>query len=261
MTIIYILVILLAGWGAGVVTGLVGASAAVIVTPMLVTFLGYPAYTAIGISLATDVFASAASARTYYKHGNIDIKNGIYMAIMAVIGALLGSFLSKYIPDSTLGGSSGIVTLIMGIQFMRTPMNVKLKKFKEKYNFSFFNDKKILASIIFGTLIGIICGVVGAGGGIMILMILTFILGYDMKTAVGTSVLIMACTAFSGSLCHFIHSGFPIKEILISSVGGIIGAKMASKFANLASEEKLSKIVGIVFLTLGTIMTIQKIFQ
>lgn len=69
MTIISILVILTAGWGAGVVTGLVGASAAVIVTPMLVTFLGYPAYTAIGISLATDVFASAASARTYYKHG------------------------------------------------------------------------------------------------------------------------------------------------------------------------------------------------
>lgn len=66
----------------------------------------------------------------------------------------------------------------------------------------------------------------------------------------------MACTAFSGSLGHFIHSGFPIKEILISSIGGIIGAKMASKFANLASEEKLSKIVGIVFLSLGAIMTI-----
>lgn len=48
----------------------------------------------------------------------------------------------------------------------------------------------------------------------MILVILTFILGYDMKTAVGTSVLIMTCTAFSG---------FPIKEVLISSVEGIIG--------------------------------------
>ncbi|MCM1988204.1 sulfite exporter TauE/SafE family protein [Oceanirhabdus seepicola] len=259
MSIISIIVILIAGWGAGLVTGLVGASAAVIVTPMLVTFLGYPAYTAIGISLATDVFASSASARTYYKHGNIDIKNGISMAIMAVVGAIIGSLISKYIPDNALGGGSGFVTLIMGIQFIRTPMNVKIKRFKEKFDLAFFDDKKVLASILFGTLIGLICGIVGAGGGIMILFILTFILGYDMKTAVGTSVLIMACTALSGSIGHFIHSGFPIKEIAIASIGGLIGARMASKFANLASEEKLSKIVGIVFIVLGSIMTVQKI--
>ncbi|MFW6230241.1 MAG: TSUP family transporter, partial [Halanaerobium sp.] len=79
-----ILIILTAGFGAGVVTGLVGASAVVIVTPFLVTFLGYDPYSAIGISLATDVVASSVSAFTYKKHGNINIRGGLLIAVSAV---------------------------------------------------------------------------------------------------------------------------------------------------------------------------------
>jgi hypothetical protein len=63
--LIEILVILLAGWGAGVVTGLIGASAVAVVTSSLVTFLGYSPYEAIGVSLATDVVASLTAAYTY----------------------------------------------------------------------------------------------------------------------------------------------------------------------------------------------------
>ncbi len=75
--ILEILVILFAGWGAGVVTGLIGASAAVIIVPSLVAFLGYGPYEAIGVSLASDVIASSVAAYTYRKHGNLDLRSGI----------------------------------------------------------------------------------------------------------------------------------------------------------------------------------------
>ena len=62
-----ILICLLAGLGAGLGTGFAGMSAAAVISPMLITFLHMPAYTAVGIALASDVLASAASAYTYGK--------------------------------------------------------------------------------------------------------------------------------------------------------------------------------------------------
>ena len=90
-------------------------SAATVISPMLITFLGIPAYDAIGIALASDVLASAVSARTYAKCGAIDIKNGIVMMCGVLCMALVGSWLSTFVPNSTLGGFSVIMTLLLGL--------------------------------------------------------------------------------------------------------------------------------------------------
>ena len=77
----------LAGIGAGLGTGFAGMSAAAVISPMLITFLGLPAYEAVGIALASDVLASAVSAYTYGKNKNLDIRNGLVMmaAVLAFI--------------------------------------------------------------------------------------------------------------------------------------------------------------------------------
>ena len=69
----------IAGLGAGLGTGFAGMSAAAVISPMLITFLGLPAYEAVGIALASDVLASAVSAYTYGKNKNLDIRNGVVM--------------------------------------------------------------------------------------------------------------------------------------------------------------------------------------
>ena len=79
-----ILVYIIAGLGAGIGTGLAGLSAAAVISPMLITFLGFDAYEAVGIALASDVLASAISAYTYKKNGNLDIRHGLVMLITAV---------------------------------------------------------------------------------------------------------------------------------------------------------------------------------
>ena len=75
---ILIIVCIIAGLGAGIGTGLAGLSAAVVITPMLITFCGFSAYEAVGIALASDVLASAITAYTYGKNKNLDIKNYVY---------------------------------------------------------------------------------------------------------------------------------------------------------------------------------------
>ena len=74
--LVKLLVCLIAGLGAGIGTGLAGLSAAAVISPMLISFLGVPAYQAVGIALSSDVLASAISAYTYGKNKKLDIKNG-----------------------------------------------------------------------------------------------------------------------------------------------------------------------------------------
>ena len=80
-----IIICILAGLGAGLGTGFAGMSAAAVISPMLITFLHMDPYLAVGIALASDVLASAASAYTYGKNKNLDIKNGVIMMISASV--------------------------------------------------------------------------------------------------------------------------------------------------------------------------------
>lgn len=75
----------LAGAGAGIGTEFAGMSAAAVIGPMLASFLGVPAYEAVGIGLISDVLASAVSAYTYKKSGNLDVKNSLPMMISVLI--------------------------------------------------------------------------------------------------------------------------------------------------------------------------------
>ena len=83
-----------------------------------------------------------------------------------------------------------------------------------------------IQSIICGILIGFICGFIGAGGGMMMLLILTSVLGYELKTAVGTSVFIMTFTALTGAVSHFAIGGAPDWSVWILCVVVVMAFSM-----------------------------------
>ena len=248
---ITIIVCLLAGCGAGLGTGFAGMSAAVVITPMLVTFLDMPAYSAIGIALASDVLASGVSAYTYYKNKNIDIKNGLVMMLAVLLFTFVGSFVASFMPNDAMGGTSVFMTTLMGIKFIVKPVNTT----KEAMN-AVSPKKRFVQSIIFGMLIGFICGFVGAGGGMMMLMILTMVLGYELKTAVGTSVFIMTFTALTGAVSHFIiDSKTPDLLVLILCIlFTLIFARIGAVIANKVSSKTLNRATGIILVTLGVVV-------
>ena len=96
----------IAGTGAGLGTGFAGMSAAAVISPVLITLLGIPAYEAVGIALASDVLASAVSAYTYWKNKNLDIKNGIIMMLSVLVFTLAGSFIASFVPNTAMGNFS-----------------------------------------------------------------------------------------------------------------------------------------------------------
>lgn len=248
-----LIVCLLAGLGAGLGTGFAGMSAAAVITPMLVTFLDIPAYEAVGIALASDVLASGISAYTYGKNKNLDIKNGLIMMAAVLVFTMVGSYVSSLVPNSTMGGFSVCMTFILGIKFIVKPVMTT----KETMN-SVSGKKRIIQSLVCGSLIGFICGFIGAGGGMMMLLILTSVLGYELKTAVGTSVFIMTFTALTGAVSHMVIDGLPdIKVLVLCVLFTLIFAQIAARFANKASPKTLNRVTGVVLAILGlAIMTV-----
>ena len=247
-----LLICFVAGIGAGLGTGFAGMSAAAVISPMLITFLGLPAYEAVGIALASDVLASAVSAYTYGKNKNLDIRNGIVMMITVLLFTLFGSWIASMVPNTTMGNFSVFMTLLLGIKFIVKPVMAT----KESMD-SVDAKKQVLQSIISGIVVGFICGFIGAGGGMMMLLILTSVLGYELKTAVGTSVFIMTFTALTGSASHFVIGGMPAVWCLLLCVAStLLWARIAAKFANKASAVTLNRATGVVLAVLGTAILI-----
>ena len=241
------IVCFIAGIGAGLGTGFAGMSAAAVISPMLITFLGLPAYEAVGIALASDVLASAVSAYMYGKNKNLDIRNGIVMMVSVLLFTLVGSYAASLLPNTAMGNFSVFMTLLLGIKFIVKPVMAT----KESMNQASLK-KRFVQSVVSGTVVGFICGFVGAGGGMMMLLILTSILGYELKTAVGTSVFIMTFTAFTGAASHFAIGGMPdIQCLIFCVVSTLLWARIAAKFANKASAVVLNRSTGIVLTVLG----------
>lgn len=247
-----ILVCFLAGAGAGIGTGFAGMSAAAVIGPLLMTFLKIPVYDAVGIGLASDVLASAVSALTYRKNGNLDIRNSSILLASVLILTVIGSFTASFVPEQTMSGTMQIWMILIGLRFLLKPIMTTKEQLQQ-----ISRKRWVIQSVIGGVFIGFICGFVGAGGGMMMLFVLTTFLGYPLHVAVGTSVFIMAFTALTGGVSHFLIGGMPDVTCLILCVGfTLLWARIAAKLANRAPAKTLNRVVGCVLIVTSIVVLI-----
>ena len=241
-----------AGMGAGLGTGFAGMSAAAVITPMLVPFLKMDTYEAVGIALASDVLASAVSAYTYGKNKNLDVKNGMVMMVSVLVFTMVGSWVSSLVSSSTMGSFSVFMTMLLGVKFIVKPVMTTKESMAQVSA-----KKRFVQGTVCGVLIGFICGFIGAGGGMMMLLILTTVLGYELKTAVGTSVFIMTFTAFTGAVSHFVIGGAPNLLVLaLCVIFTLLWARIAARIANKAEPKFLNRATGVILIALGAVVLI-----
>ena len=236
-----VIVTFFAGMGAGLGTGFAGMSAAAVISPILITFLHMDPYMAVGIALSSDVLASAVSAYTYGKNKNLDVKNGLLMMVSVL------TFTASLLPSRTMGSFSVFMTFLLGVKFIVRPVMTT-----KEAMMGVSAHKRAMQSIVCGVLIGFICGFVGAGGGMMMLLILTSVLGYELKTAVGTSVFIMTFTALTGAVSHFAIGGMPDPLVwVLCVIFTLVWARIAAVFANKAAPKTLNRATGVILVVLG----------
>jgi uncharacterized membrane protein YfcA len=251
------LVFILAGFATGIITGLVGASAMVVFAPIILLFFDYNAFLLIGLSLALDVFVSLAAFFTYKRYKHLDIKTGFYLSILAVVGAIIGSYFSKDVSNLNLLGTTSLLTAFTGIIIFRR--KIDLKEISHMKNYS---KSRFLVAIVFSFFVGFLGGSLGAAGGITILLLLIFVLNFETHSAVGTSIFVMFFIALFGAIAHIYYLeevSFNWILLFFAVAGGIGGSLLSAKFVNLIKEKHLNKLVGGILFFLGILTFMHKV--
>jgi len=255
-------VVILAAALAGIGTGLVGLSAATAMVPLLIvlcpTFGGeHGAYMATAIALASDILGSAVTTAVYAKNKKIDLKHGWLIAACIIGMCTVGSIAAYFTHQAVLGGFSLFLCVAIGIRFLVKP---DAKERPDQAGTVKLSAKEIAVSLFFGLTIGFGTGFFGSGGGMMMLIVFTAMLGYDRRTAVGTSTFIMTFTALIASVSHILIEPTILYEcgtyLLISIGVATLFSLISARFANRVNGKVVGYVTGIVLLVLGLSMLI-----
>ncbi len=250
----------IAAVGAGVGTGLAGLSAATVMVPILIvlcpSFSGENgAYQATAIALASDILGSAVTSATYAKNKKIDLKHGWIMLVCIISMSTIGSYVAYLAGNQVLGGFTLFLTFCIGIRFLVKPDTSKSGADVSNVR---LGTKEIIISLFFGLTIGFGTGFVGTGGGMMMLVVFTAFLGYELKTAVGTSTFIMTFTALIAFVSHtLIHPAIVLERwnvLLICIVTATASSMISARFANRVSNRTVGLVTGVVLTVLGAAM-------
>ncbi len=244
---------ILIGLATGLVVGITGASGVLLVVPLLTILMGTAMHTAVGTSLFVDVITPLFVAYSYYRRGNVNMKAALWLAVGAILGAQVGALVANLFVPSHLMNLGFIVFLFvmaiaMWVKGYRPALentNVRLAE---------MNMRNRLITLGIGILLGINSGLFGAGGGMMFLLVLIIILKYPTKLAVGTSSLIMAMTAASGTLGYALQGNVDWSVGAIIAVSAVLSGLLGARLANKVSEKILNRIVGIMFAAIGVLM-------
>ena len=254
------LIVILAATLAGIGTGLVGLSAATAMVPLMIvlcpTFQGeHGAYMATAIALASDILGSAVTTSVYAKNKNIDLKHGWLLTVCIISMCTTGSIAAYFTHQQVLGGFSLFLCVAIGIRFLVKPDS---KDKRESAATAKLTLKEIFVSLFFGLTIGFGTGFFGSGGGMMMLIVFTAMLGYDRKTAVGTSTFIMTFTALIASVSHILIEPTIIFEcwdfLLIAIVTATFFSLASAKFANKVNAKIVGYVTGGILFVLGLVL-------
>lgn len=230
-------IVIIAAMLAGIGTGLVGLSAAT------------------AIALASDILGSAVTTRVYAKNKNIDLKRGWLLTVCIISMCAVGSIAAYYTHQQVLGGFSLFLCVCIGIRFLVKPGS---KEHSTSEGVAKLTVKEIIVSLFFGLTIGFGTGFFGSGGGMMMLIVFTAMLGYGRKTAVGTSTFIMTFTALIAAVSHILIEPTIILEcwdyLLISIITATLFSMVSAKFANRVNSVVVGRVTGVILLVLGVVL-------
>jgi len=251
---------MLAAIGAGVGTRLAGLSAATVMVPILIvlcpSFQGESgAYQATAIALTSNILGSAVSTGVYIKHKHIDLKHGWIMLCCIVLLCVMGSYMAYKMENTVLSAFMLILTFCIGIRFLIKPDTTKKQA---ESNAIYWNWKRVAVLLFFGLTIGFGTGFVGSGGGMMMLVVFTAFLGYERKSAVGTSTFIMTLTALIGFMSHvWMHPAIILQKwdiLLICIFMTTISSLFAAQFANRVSNRMVGLATSSILTALSIIL-------
>ena len=254
----------LLGWLAAAVMGLtlgvIGGGGSILTVPIFVYLFGIPATQATGYSLFVVGATSLVGAFTYMRRGMVDLKTAAIFAPPALVSVYLTRrYLVPALPDPVLSMGSFTLSkdkaflLLFALLMLASAVAMIREKAKPTEEVLPREHHLALPKIVLeGAFVGVLTGLVGAGGGFLIIPALVLFAGVPMKIAVGTSLLIIAAKSLLGFIGDVQASGnMDWKFLLIATGVAIAGIVVGVMLSGKLSNEKLKPAFGWFLVAMG----------
>jgi len=227
----------------GLALGLLGGGGSILTLPILLYALHMEEKSAIATSLLVVGATSVGAVVTHARAGNVRWRTGAWFAGAGATGALLGGLLSEAVPAKWL--MRGFLFMMLGTAF------AMIRGRRDGEGTGTFSASRV---VVTGSLLGVLTGMVGAGGGFVIVPALVLVGGLPMRHAVGTSLLVIATQSFAGFVGHATHVPVDYATAGAVIVAAIVGSVIGGRFAQRIPALVLRRAFGVLVLFMAAYM-------
>jgi uncharacterized membrane protein YfcA len=264
------LLLALGGFGAGAFGALLGLGGGVLIVPMLALGLGLPVREAVGISLLAVIATSSAGAATYLRRGSANLRLGLTLEVVTVVGAIAGGLVAFAIDERLIAAAFGIMLIYVAVTMVRrrsphptpTPEEAVIEpdpaadevaegqaaELATSVSRPEYRVRNVPAGLALGGLAGVISALLGVGGGIVLVPAMHLAMGLPLRAAAATSTLTIGVTASASAALYVLRDTIDPLVAAPVLVGTFLGASAASRLAHRVPVDLLRWIFVVVLL-------------
>ena len=216
----------------GVSLGLLGGGGSILTVPLLAYVAGLDAKEAISTSLLVVGVTSAVGAVSHAWAGRVRWRTGLMFGAAGMAGAYAGGLLARFVPGAVL---------LIGFAVIMMATAVAMVRGRRETEAGSFPSLPVAKIVVLGLTVGLVTGLVGAGGGFLVVPALALLGGLSMPVAVGTALVVIAMNSFAGLAGHLAtaHIHWPLAAAVTAAalIGTLVGARLTA-FVNPAVLRK-----------------------
>ena len=250
MTLLHAVLGILVGFVAGVLSGLFGVGGGVVTTPAVNVLLGGTAIQAVATPLPVILPTSLVGAYTYARAGEVSFRAARWAIPPGIAGAVGGAFLTDLVNAHLLLVITAVLMAWTGVEVMRgrEPATAWTKGATPGWKYS-----------AIGAVAGFVSGLLGVGGGIVMVPLLTLVIGMPLKRALGTSLAVIAALVVPGTIVHWALGHIDWAVFGVLTLGVVPGARLGAHLAIGARERTLRRAVGAFLLAVAVLYGVDEL--
>ena len=235
----------------GVALGLLGGGGSILTVPLLAYVAGMDAKQAIATSLLVVGATSAVGAISHARAGRVQWRTGLIFGAAGMAGAYTGGLLARFIPGTFL---------LVGFAIMMIATAIAMLRGRKKVDGSEGGRPLPIPKIIAeGLVVGLVTGLVGAGGGFLVVPALALLGGLPMPVAVGTSLIVIAMKSFAGLGGYLSSVQINWTVALAVTAAAVVGALIGARLTAMVDPDALRKAFGWFVLAMSSVILAQEI--
>jgi len=258
------LILPLLGFLIAFVAAMIGVGGGVFIVPLLTLVYAFTPSHAVGTSLMVIIFAGLSATIGYSRHKLVFFKVGLLLAVATVPGSIVGAFLTSILSGAVLGLIFGVFLIVVAIRMILSNNLLRQKKPDAPESKVIWSEPEVLADkrrflVAFGLCFfgGLVSALLGVGGGLVFVPILSLVLLLPIHVVVATSMFTMVFTSFAGVVQHWTLGNVNLEYGLLLAVGALVGAQVGAWACKRVSGEKLQVVFAVVLILLSVQMILK----